>query len=62
MDNGKQTVGFLRVSMAEQERSGNGLAAQRLAIERFAQVEGLTIASWLEAWLHSVGKMALMAG
>lgn len=34
MDIGKQAVGYLRVSTAEQGCSGNGLAAQRSAIER----------------------------
>jgi DNA invertase Pin-like site-specific DNA recombinase len=54
MDIGKQAVGYLRVSTAEQGRSGNVLAAQRSAIERFAQVEGFTIASGFEEWPHSV--------
>jgi DNA invertase Pin-like site-specific DNA recombinase len=54
MDIGKQAVGYLRGSTAEQGRSGNGLAAQRSANERFAQMEDFTTASWFEEWLHSV--------
>jgi hypothetical protein len=62
MDIGKQAVGHLRVSTTEQGGSGNGLAAQRSALERFAQAGGFAIASGSEEWLDSVGKMALLAG
>jgi len=37
------TVGYVRVSTAEQGRSGLGLAAQRAAIARFAEAEGLDV-------------------
>jgi DNA invertase Pin-like site-specific DNA recombinase len=39
-------VGYLRVSTSEQGKSGLGLEAQREAIERFAEVEGLQVAEW----------------
>lgn len=39
----KQIVAYLRVSTARQGRSGLGLDAQRSAITRFAEVEGLQI-------------------
>lgn len=41
-------VAYLRVSTTDQGRSGNGLAAQRAAIERFAQAEGFTVVAWIE--------------
>src|SRR5262249_41384530 len=44
----KNAVGYLRVSSIGQGRSGNGLAAQRTAIEHFAKVEGFTVTTWLE--------------
>lgn len=40
----KQIVLYLRVSTREQGRSGLGLEAQRVALQRFAEAEGLTIA------------------
>lgn len=39
-------IGYLRVSTQEQGRSGLGLAAQRIDIERFATREGFSIESW----------------
>ena len=39
----KALVSYIRVSTATQGRSGLGIEAQRAAIERFAQTEGLTI-------------------
>ena len=38
-------ISYIRVSTARQGRSGLGLEAQREAIARFAQVEGLAIAA-----------------
>src|SRR5437868_13664369 len=38
-------IAYLRVSTQRQQRSGLGIEAQRAAIERFAQAEGLTIIS-----------------
>ena len=39
----KRTVAYLRVSTQRQRRSGLGIEAQRAAIARFAEAEGLTI-------------------
>ena len=36
----RQIVGYVRVSTARQSRSGLGLEAQRVALARFAEVEG----------------------
>jgi DNA invertase Pin-like site-specific DNA recombinase len=40
-----EIISYLRVSTGRQGRSGLGLEAQRAAIERFAEAEGLTIAA-----------------
>jgi DNA invertase Pin-like site-specific DNA recombinase len=46
----KRTVAYLRVSTQRQRRSGLGIEAQRTAIARFAEAEGLTIiAEFVEA-------------
>lgn len=46
----EEVVAYLRVSTQRQQRSGLGIEAQRAAIERFAQAEGLTIiAEYTEA-------------
>jgi DNA invertase Pin-like site-specific DNA recombinase len=46
----KRTVAYLRVSTQRQRRSGLGIEAQRAAIARFAEAEGLTIiAEYVEA-------------
>jgi DNA invertase Pin-like site-specific DNA recombinase len=46
----KRTVAYLRVSTQRQRRSGLGIEAQRTAIARFAEAEGLTIvAEYVEA-------------
>ena len=39
----RQIVGYVRVSTARQSRSGLGLEAQRVALARFAEVEGFDI-------------------
>jgi DNA invertase Pin-like site-specific DNA recombinase len=39
-------IAYIRVSSAEQGRSGLGLAAQRNAIEAFARAEGVTVDHW----------------
>ena len=39
-------IGYVRVSTAEQGKSGLGLAAQRAAIEAFASREGFDISTW----------------
>lgn len=41
-------VGYLRVSTADQADSGLGLAAQREAIQNYADAHGLTVISWHE--------------
>lgn len=40
-------VAYLRVSTAEQVESGAGLAAQRAAIDAYAERAGLTVSRWL---------------
>lgn len=42
----KTAIGYTRVSTAEQGRSGLGLEAQRVAIEAFAEREGIAILAW----------------
>lgn len=39
-------IAYLRVSTAEQGRSGLGLEAQRAAIKAFAKREGITVTAW----------------
>jgi DNA invertase Pin-like site-specific DNA recombinase len=43
VDRAPEVIGYLRVSTGRQGRSGLGLEAQRSAIQRFAETEGLTI-------------------
>jgi DNA invertase Pin-like site-specific DNA recombinase len=38
-----KAIAYLRVSTQQQHRSGLGIGAQRAAIARFAETEGLTI-------------------
>src|ERR1700721_751619 len=40
----KTLIGYVRVSTAQQGRSGLGLEAQKEALERFAEAEGFTLA------------------
>lgn len=50
----REAIGYTRVSTQEQRKKGNGLKAQRDAIERFAATEGYSIVSWFEE--HVSGK------
>jgi DNA invertase Pin-like site-specific DNA recombinase len=52
-------IGYIRVSTAAQGRSGLGLEAQRAAIARFAEVEGLTISQVFEEVETGSGSDAL---
>ena len=55
----KQAIAYLRVSTGEQGRSGNGLAAQRDAIERFSVAEGFRVAEWVTEVETGKGSNAL---
>jgi DNA invertase Pin-like site-specific DNA recombinase len=44
----KSAVGYVRVSTRDQGVRGNGLEAQREAIERFAASEGFTVVQWVQ--------------
>jgi DNA invertase Pin-like site-specific DNA recombinase len=48
MEHQSAVVGYVRVSTAEQGRSGLGLEAQRAAIARFAEAEGLVVTQVFE--------------
>src|ERR1700693_3842565 len=52
-------IGYVRVSTAAQGRSGLGLEAQRAAIARFAQAEGLDITQVYEEIETGSGSDAL---
>jgi DNA invertase Pin-like site-specific DNA recombinase len=52
-------IGYVRVSTAGQGRSGLGLAAQRAAIARFAQAEGLEVSQVFEEIETGSGSDAL---
>lgn len=43
----RPALAYTRVSTADQGRRGNGLEAQREAIERFAEVEGYEVVQWV---------------
>ena len=55
-------VGYLRVSTERQGESGLGLAAQRQAIESWAQREGVTIESWYEDHVSGTTPLDLRPG
>ncbi|MEK7764390.1 MAG: recombinase family protein [Nitrospirota bacterium] len=44
----RAALAYMRVSTSEQGSKGNGLAAQRETISRFANAEGFTIMEWVE--------------
>src|SRR5580704_1041599 len=56
----KDAIGYLRVSTAEQGRSGLGLAAQRHDIEAFGQREGFKLKSWYQDIQTGAGRDALL--
>jgi DNA invertase Pin-like site-specific DNA recombinase len=56
----KDAVGYIRVSTAEQGRSGLGLAAQRDDIETFAAKEGFIVKSWHEDVQTGAGRDPLL--
>jgi DNA invertase Pin-like site-specific DNA recombinase len=53
-------IGYLRVSIREQGRSGLGLAAQRFEIEAFGKREGFAIKSWHQDIQTGAGTDALL--
>ena len=53
-------IGYLRVSIREQGRSGLGLAAQRFEIEAFGKREGFAIKSWYQDIQTGAGTDALL--
>jgi DNA invertase Pin-like site-specific DNA recombinase len=56
----KDAIGYLRVSTAEQGRSGLGLAAQRHDIEAFGAREGFTVQNWYQDIQTGAGRDALL--
>lgn len=52
-------LAYLRVSTSDQGHRGNGLAAQRDAIERFAQTEGFDVVEWVTEIETGKGSNAL---
>jgi DNA invertase Pin-like site-specific DNA recombinase len=55
-----EAIGYLRVSTAEQGRSGLGLAAQRFEIEAFVARQGFTVKSWHQDIQTGAGTDALL--
>ncbi|ULA64713.1 MAG: Resolvase [Nitrospira sp.] len=55
----KPTVAYLRVSTSEQGHRGNGLEAQREAVERFARAEGFAVVEWITEVETGKGSNAL---
>jgi len=53
-------IGYLRVSIREQGRSGLRLAAQRHAIEAFGAREGFAVRSWYQDVQTGAGADALL--
>jgi DNA invertase Pin-like site-specific DNA recombinase len=53
-------IGYLRVSTREQGRSGLGLAAQRLEIEKFGARERFEVKSWHQDIQTGAGADALL--
>jgi len=53
-------IGYLRVSTREQGRSGLGLAAQKVEIERFGEREGFSVGSWYQDIQTGAGADALL--
>jgi DNA invertase Pin-like site-specific DNA recombinase len=60
MTDGRTALAYMRVSTAEQGGKGNGLAAQRETIRRFAEAEGFTIIDWVEEVETGKGSDALI--
>jgi DNA invertase Pin-like site-specific DNA recombinase len=55
----KPALAYLRVSTSEQGHRGNGLEAQREAVERFAKAEGFAVAEWVTEVETGKGSNAL---
>lgn len=55
----RAALAYMRVSTADQGNKGNGLAAQRETIRRFAESEGFTILDWVEEVETGKGSDAL---
>lgn len=55
----KPAIAYLRVSTSEQGQRGNGLEAQREAVERFAGAEGFDVAEWVTEVETGKGSNAL---
>lgn len=55
----KPAIAYLRVSTSEQGHRGNGLEAQREAVERFARAEDFEVAEWVTEVETGKGSNAL---
>jgi DNA invertase Pin-like site-specific DNA recombinase len=55
----KPALAYLRVRTSEEGNSGNGLAAQREAVERFAKAEGFAVVDWVTEVETGKGSNAL---